>query len=359
MFSKSTLLLFLLLPFAALAAKGDEEHKIRITKEFKLSGKARVSVTNKYGKIVVNTWDKQECKAEIEITGFGNSEDQARKIAEMVEIDAGAPTSALVKIETKYKPSANKWFNFGKKDSRDHVQVNYVIYVPRSLEGLALINNFGDILARELPFYTDISINYGFFDIGESDKGLKVNMNYTDKARIGKADALIVNANYSSLRADDVSNMKLNSNYSSYTLNKIDNLIIDCNYDDYKVDQIVTLKYSSNYSDMKMNGLKTAGDFRIAYSDVLIRHLSSSFDAISISATNSDVKIGVGLKTHFRVIANLQYGDFEAKGFEWKNVSNIKKSNNLSFTAITANGTDASPVIKINGSYSDVKLAGE
>lgn len=359
MFSKSTLLLFLLLPFAAMAAKGDEEHKIRLTKEFKLNAKARVAIINKYGKIVVNTWDKQECKADIEITGFGNSEDQARKMAEMVEINIGSGSPSNVKIETKYSPAGAKWFNFGKRDSKDHVQVNYVIYVPRNLEGLALINNFGDILARELPFYTDISINYGFFDIGSSDKGLKVNMNYTDKARIGKAEGLEVHANYSSLRADDVNTMRLNSNYSSYTLTKIDNLTIDCNYDDCKVDQILNLKYSSNYSDIKMNGLKNAGDFRLTYSDVLIRHLSPSFSAVNISATNSDVKIGVGLKTPLRVIANLQYGDFEAKGFEWKNVNQVKKNNSLSFSAITTNATDASAIIKINGSYSDVKLGGE
>ncbi|WP_173003041.1 hypothetical protein [Chitinophaga sp. SYP-B3965] len=351
--------MFLLLPFAAFAAKGDEEHKIRLTKEIKLNPQARVTIANKYGKIVVNTWDKMECKAEIEITGFGNSEEQARKMAEMVEINIGAASPDNVKIETRYSPSGKKWFNLGKKDSKDHVQVNYVLYVPRNLEGLSLNNSFGDILARELPFYTDISINYGFFDIGKSDKGLKVNMNYTDKARIGKADALIVNANYSSLRAEDVENMKLNSNYSSYVFNKIDNLIIDCNYDDYKIDESITLKYSSNYSDIKLNGLKTAGDFRITYSDVLIRHLSNSFDAINISSTNSDVKIGLSFKTAFRVIANLQYGDFQAKGFEWKNFNNIKKNNSLSLSAITANGTDASPVIKINGSYSDVKLAGE
>jgi len=359
MFSKSTLLFFLLLPFAALAAKGDEEHKIRVTKEVKLNPKARVAITNKYGKIVVNTWDKMECKAEIEIIGYGNSNDQARKMAEMVEINMAASSPDNVKIETKYSPAGNKWFNFGKRDSKDHVQVNYVLYVPRNLGGMALDNNFGDILARELPFYTHVNINYGFFDIGQSDNGLKVNMNYTDKARIGKADQLEVNANYSSLKADNVGSMKLNSNYSSYTLNKVDDLIIDCNYDDYKVDQIVNLKYSSNYSDIKMNGLKTAGDFRVSYSDVLIRHLSSSFSAINISSTNSDIKLGIAVKTAFRINANLRYGDLDSKGFEWKNVNHVKKNNNLSFSAITANATDASPIIKINGSYSDVRLAGE
>lgn len=359
MFSKSTLLFFLLLPFAALAAKGDEEHKIRVTKEVKLNPKARVAISNKYGKIVVNTWDRMECKAEIEVTGFGNSNEQARKMAEMVEINIAAASPDNVKIETKYSPAGNKWFNFGKRDSKDHVQVNYTLYVPRNLAGLALENHFGDILARELPFYTNVSINYGFFDIGNSEKGLKVNMNYTDKARIGKADQLEVNANYSSLRADNVSSMKLNSNYSTYTLNKVDDLVIDCNYDDCKVDQIVNLKYSSNYSDIKMNGLKTTGDFRISYSDVLVRHVSPSFNTINISSTNSDVKLGIGLKTAFKINANLRYGDLDAKGFEWKNVVNLKKNNNLSFSAITANATDASATIKINGSYSDVRLAGE
>ncbi len=46
-------------------------------------------------------------------------------------------------------------------------------------------------------------------------------------------------------------------------------------------------------------------------------------------------------------------GDLENEvTFEWKNVNQVRNNENLSFSAITANGSDASPVIIIDARYS-------
>ncbi len=357
MHSKSTLLFLLLWPFAALATKGDEEHKIRVVKEFRAGSGSTLAVLNKYGKIVVNVWDKPMVRAEIEIIGFGKSGDQARSMAEMVDIQ-GSESGSNIRIETKYNTGSGKWFSFGKKDSREYVNINYVVNIPRNMRSVALDNQFGDILARELPFDTRISVNYGFFDIGNAEK-LKVNMNYTDKARIAQVEQLELNANYSSLRCGSTRELKVNSNNSSYTFGETGNMRLNSNYDEYRLAAVSDLSLTGNYSNLRAETLKKNAVFNVNYTDLNIRRVDPSFTSITAHLRYSDLKLGLAGKSAFRITANLHHGDLKTGDFEWKNVTNIRKNNNLSFSAITSNGTDASGLIKIDGSYCDVKLAGE
>ncbi len=352
MLSKSTLIVLLLVPFVALAERRNQEYRIHITKEFKLSGDSKVAVINKYGKIVVNIWNRQECKADIEIVGFGKSDEQARKVAEMVEINASGDNN--ISFETRYNPSGRRGL-----DSKEYVNVNYTIYVPRTLKAMALQNNFGDVLARELPFSTDVAVNYGFFDIGEAGKSLRITMNYTDKARINKANDLNITANYSSLRCEDVNTLRVTSNNSKCTIGNADDIKLISSYDDYKVSNVKDIEFTSSYSDLKTDVLKSTGTFALTYSNLLVRRLSDDFRLIDIRTSYTDVKIGIADKTPYRIAARLSYGDLNTRNKAFKNISSIKKGNNLSFSAMTTNATDAAGLIKIAGSYSDVKLGGE
>lgn len=359
MFSKSTVLLLLLCPLMVFAAKGDEEHKLRVTKTFSVSGGSEVAVHNKYGKIVVNIWNRQECKADIEITGFGKNADQARRMAEMVEIKAGS-SGGNVKMETSYNAgSAGKWFNFGKKDSREYVNVNYNLFVPANIANLLLSNDFGDVLARELPMPARVNVNYGFIDIGEARKKLAVHINYTDKCRIGSAKDLEMHANYSSMRVGNTGNLVLNSNNSDYTFGAAGDVRLHGNYDDGKFQSVKTLQLDANYTDFKTEQLHGSAVVSGNYCDVSLHNISGDFKTIKVNVNYTDVKLGVGDRSAFRVNAVMKNGDINIKSFDWKDVHEIRNNQNLSFTAITANGSDASPVININARYSDVKLGGD
>lgn len=359
MLSKSTILLLLCCPLVVFAKKGDQEFRIRVTKEFKISPGAKVEVNNKYGKIVINVWNKQECKADIEIVGYGKSDDQAKKMAELVEIQESTP-GGHVRLETKYRPSGNSWLRNEKRDSREYVNVNYVISVPASLGVLMLRNNFGDILARELPFrVSDIGVNYGFLDIGNAGNMLKVNLNYTDKARIGNASQLQVNASYSNLRCGNVDKLQINSSNGNYTIGDVGNLQLNCSYDDYKIADINVVHLNGSYTNVKTEKLKETGVFSTNYSDVTIGRLLPSFKVLNISGRYSDYKIGIDRSTPFRIVASLRHGDLHTRNFEWKDVKKVQNNQNLSFSAITTNATDASGLIKIDGSYCDVRLGGD
>lgn len=341
------------------AAKGDEEHKLRITKTFDVRSSSKVAVSNKYGKITVNIWNRQECKADIEITGFGKTADQARRMAEMVEIKASG-NGGNVRIETAYSNSGDgKWLNFGKRDSRDYVKVNYNLFVPANIAYLLLENNFGDVLARELPMAAMVQVNYGFVDIAEAGKKMSVRINYTDKCRIGKAKDLDINANYSSIKVGNAEDIELRSNNGDHSFGLVGNVKAHSNYDDIKFQSVKSLSLDANYTDFKSEQMQGALTVSANYSDIVLRRVGGDFKNMVLNVNYTDVMLGLGDRAAFRLSASMKNGDLKTKNFEWKNVNQVRKNENLSFSAITANATDASPAISINGRYSDVKLGGE
>lgn len=360
MYSKSTILFLLLCPIVLMAAGPKDEHRVRLVKEFSLQNGAKLEVNNKYGKVVVNVWDRQECKAEIEIVGAGRSQEQAKKMAESVEIAQSGGSSSM-QLETKYSVAPGKWFGgSGKRDSRDGVTVNYVINVPRKLGTMVVKNQFGDVLAHELPFKnSDISVNYGFLDIGSATGFLRLTINYTEKARVGNAERMQVNANYSSLRCERVKEMTINSNNGNYVIGKADEMKMNCNYDDYKVSKAGVIRLSCNYTNLKTEALEERGIFNSNYTDVTIGKLAPRFTELVISGRYSTYKVGLDKNAQFRINADLRYGDLNTKAFSWKEVNTVKKNSSLSFSATTTNASSSAGSIRIDGSYTDVKLGGE
>jgi hypothetical protein len=355
---KFKILLLLLLPVWACANQGDIEFKRTVVKELNLNNGAQLNVSNKYGKIVVHTWAKNQVKATVVITGFGKNTSEAQEIANAVEIQANAD-AANATLHTSYNTSKgnSKWFPWGdKKDSKDYVNIDYEIYVPKSLNLLVLENKFGDVITDQLPFAAKMNLSYCFYAIREASKTLELNVNYCDKGRIDKADELIIRANYSDFQCNAAAKMDIKSNYSDCILGDIGDLVSKANYCDYKIRQLGSISASGNYSDFIITNLQESIDVRMVYGEVKAKEVAAGFKGGSASLTYTDLRLALSTKTALHLVVDLKHGDLETDGLSMKNVSSIKKNQSLSYTGFTANGNEQSPRLTIYGSNSSVDL---
>jgi hypothetical protein len=354
---KSKILLFLLLPLWACAHQGDVEFKRTVAKEFTVNNNAKMEVRNKYGKIIVHTWPKNQIKATVIITGYGKNTSEAQDIANSVDIQTDANAGA-VSLQTSYNPGkGGKWFPWGdKKDSKDYVNIDYELYVPQSLDMLALENNFGDVITDELPFNTKMRLNYCFYAIREAAKSLEMDMNYCSKGRIDKAADLQIRANYSDIRCDAADKLETKSNYSDYALGSLGSLVVKANYSDYKIRQVGTVDAVSNYSDFNISNLKESVNLRQVYGDVKVKYVDSGFKGGDMQLTYSDAEFIFAPRVALRLSVNLNYGDLGTGNLPVKNVTSVKKNTSLSYSATTASGNEQSPMFTVNGSQSDVNF---
>ncbi|WP_143307364.1 DUF4097 family beta strand repeat-containing protein [Chitinophaga vietnamensis] len=353
---KFNLLLCLVFPVLAMARPGDISYKKTVTKEFNVSDGAVLGISNKYGKIVFHSWDKNVIKATVLITGFGKNEDDAQKIADMVDINAEGGSSS-VQLRTVYTPGkGGSWFSWGSKiDSKDFVNIDYDVYIPRSLRKMMIENNFGDVIADKFNFPVTLSMNYCTYDIREA-ADVTLRINYCDKGKIGKAGNVNVNGNYSSLRSEQLDGLTTHSNYSSYVVTYVNDLKVHGTYDDYKMERVGTIDAHTTYTDLRLGELSTEASVRMTYGDFSAKRMGSAFKGGEFNLTFADLKLNFPRKLSLQLDINLVFGDLKTGGLELKNVTSNKKASSLAYTAQTAAGSEQSPTLKIKGTNADIHL---
>jgi hypothetical protein len=353
------LILLLVVPVLVFAKKGSSEYKRTIVKEFNNAGNSTLSVSNKYGKVVIHTWSKSSIKATIVITGYGKSVDEAKDVNNMVDIESEF-TNGGAAFRTVYNPSnsGNKWFSWGsgKKDSKDYVNIDYEVYVPEDLAKLVIGNNFGDVITDVLSFPAKFDMNYCNYDVKEAQKSLDLNMNYCSKGKVGKAESMVVKANYSNVRAESVGTMYTSSNYSEYNLGSIGKLDTKGNYDEYSISKVNTITSKCTYTNFRINEVTSEITSNLVYSDLSVKVIGSGFRKGDMHLTYSDVKLGFQQNVPFHIKANLNNGDLHTGDLSLKNITSIKRSSQLSYTGSAGGAGDQSATLNVQGVYSDVHL---
>jgi len=353
-----SILLFLVLPLLTYGIKGDSEFKKVIVKEFSTNPGTTLSISNKYGKIIVHTWGKNDVKATVTITGFGKSVEEATAIVNMVEI-AQNNSGNNASLQTNYNPSSSgsKWLSWGnKKDSKDYVNIDYELYVPERLARLVLENNFGDVITDVLSFPATIKMNYCNYDIKQAERQLDLHMNYCDRGRIGKAESVSIRANYSNFKSDNIDELVTNSNYCEYTLGNVSSLTCSGNYDEYNVNKAGTVNLKNTYTDYRITEVQTEISSKLVYGDFSVKTLGSAFKNADLQLTYTDVKIGIPQRLGLQINVQLNNGDVRTGELSLKNITNIKKNSRVSYTASTSSADDRSASFNVNGVYSDVNF---
>jgi hypothetical protein len=356
------LLLTLFLPFVASAHKhpGDVTYKKYVNDDYAVSAGASLSIANKYGKIVFHTWNNDEVKATITITGYGSTQDEAQQEANLVTIQSDHSASK-VNFSTQYNPAGNggsfwgKLFSWGNKSGKQYVNIDYDIYIPSSLAQLAIENNYGDILADDLPANTSIKLNYGNYHIGEVSKPLMLEINYSG-GTVTTAGDVTMKANYSHFNSSTVNNFICKSNYSEFHLGNANSVEADGNYNDYFVQSVGNFTITSDYTDYKIGSLTGKLVAKITYGDIKISTVDDHFGGIFLSGAYANLQAGFSHNAAFRADIHLSYGTLKKDDFIFKDTNTIEKAGTTVFSGTTNNGSPQSPLIKVDGAYTDVTL---
>lgn len=224
--NKYCLLLCVLLAGTAPSPSFAQEAK-PIIKEKKISkhytaDKPELSITNFYGDVQVNTWDKNEVTIEIKVTGISKNSKTAQDIVNSVNIADDARKSRIsfvTKIAAPYNDTSGKY--------REEIKVEYIVNAPVNTR-LTIDNTYGDVRIGKLNGKLDLKIlsgSYQLQDLNADDNEIyvkesskhKINsVTYINKGKVtatrggrisvGKANVLTV-WGYDSVAIDTVSEL--------------------------------------------------------------------------------------------------------------------------------------------------------
>lgn len=282
-----------------------QEFTKTIKKEFSINATGTVNLINKYGKVNVQTWDKNRAKIDVTIVVKAGSESEAQRVFDRIRIDF-ANDDNFVKAETVIESTKSTWWSWG--NDRSEFQINYEVFMPPSAS-LDLSNKYGDSFVAPISSKANVNVKYGNFRLEGVGGDLNVNLGYGNgtvvKARNVVADVsyskIIFNdmrdatmtTSYSKITVDNGGDLKAESRYDQFSLAKLSRFNCQSRYGNVEIGDVESIVAVSRYTDYKIGRLSDKGDFDLQYGGLKVDHLAKGFSAINMLGKYSDFKIDV------------------------------------------------------------------
>ncbi|MDB5091169.1 MAG: hypothetical protein JWR09_5163 [Mucilaginibacter sp.] len=248
------------------------------SKSYPLDANDRIRLSNQYGKITVNTWDRREVKVDIQIKAEARNDDDAQKLMNGVQI-SDSKNGDQVSFKTNIsRDDDGFWslFNFGGRNKKQKLTINYVVYMPAKTD-LNVEASYGSIELPDLDGRVKISTSYG----STSVQSLSNPSNE-------------IEGSYGSLKVGSMNGGRLDFSYGSVDMEECNNLKADL-----------------SYGSFKLGKLKGIGEFDLSYvGGFKIGDVASSLKRLNINSSYSGADVGISPNSNFEFDITTSYGGF-------------------------------------------------
>jgi hypothetical protein len=250
------------------------------SKSYSLDANDRIRLSNQYGKISVNTWDKREIKVDIQIKAEASNDNDAQKLIDGVNISDGK-NGDEVAFKTNIRHGDDDegfWslFRSGGKDKKHKLNINYVVYMPAK---------------------TDLNVeqSYGSIDLPDLDGKVRIHTSYGSTSVQSLSNpACEIAGSYGSLKVGTMNGGRLSFSYGSVDM-----------------DEVTNLKADLDYGSFKLGKLKGSGDFDLSYEGGFkIEDVQSSLKRLNINTSYSGASLGLSPNSNFDFDVTVSYGGF-------------------------------------------------
>jgi len=297
------------------------------SKSYTVDDNDKLQIDNRFGKVIVNTWNKNEFKVDVQVKVEAKDQSATKKWLDNVTI-SDSKSGSTVSFQTNIGKQGDSWTSwFNGQSSYRKMEVDYMVYMPAK-NALNINNKYGHIELPSLDGKVLINLSYG----GLSAKSLT------------NADNEI-NVGYGSVNIENLSGNNVDVKYGSLTLGSADKLTANVSYGAVKIGKLTTF---GNFS------VKFSGGFQIA-------DLGKNLKSLSVNSTYTNIKLGVSGDENADFNVTVTYGSFNY-GSHAVNISDKAAQGNRRGWRPTQNYTgylgkgDADKVINITSKYGSVRL---
>lgn len=290
--------------YAVASDKGDTKLTKNITRSFAVESGDDVEVINKYGKIIINTWDKDSAKFSVDIVATGKTDDIVEKLMDKVKIDFSYAVGFLT-VETdmdKKKGALSSVLNsiedYSKSfTSRNKVTIDYTIYVPDGVN-LTLDNKFGNVFINDFSGKLDLTLSHGDLRTRSLEGKSEVSLSFGNGTIKNLKDGT-VKLKGSELAVNNAQRLSVQSSSSEMTLGDIKSLKLNSRNDKIRIQEVTSVSGSGDFSDVNVDALISELDLNLDYGEIFVDRVDANFKAIAINSKSADISLILSPQSYF------------------------------------------------------------
>ncbi len=257
------------------------------SKSYSLSSSDKINLSNQFGEMKLTTWDKNEIKVDVSITGKADEEARAQQILDKISIE-DSKSGNLVSFKTKFADDKwnrnndddndNKTHNQNRNENRNQnrnengnkehhnegMEINYTVYLPAT-NSLTVSNQFGKTIMPDYRGELDLETKFGSLTAGKLSNTKEVTVEFGE-ATIASINGGDLNIKFSSGTVNELSgSVRGDMQFSQVKLvldNDTKGLNIDNSYSTIYLD--LDKNFSGNYDiSTSHGGFKNQTSFNI------------------------------------------------------------------------------------------------
>lgn len=292
---------------SATYADGREEFTKTIKKEFDINKNGEIDISNQFGKIEINTWDKDKAKFSIVIAVRTNSESRAQEIFDRINIDFSNGND-YVKAVTEIKSKNNSWWGGWSGNNNADFTINFEVFLPKTVS-LDIRNRHGNTYISEMSGDAELDIAHGNITAdgftGDLDfemahgNGTVVSATNLDgdishsNIRFKKLGNVQLETAHCRIDLGDARKIRLDSRHTNFEMGEIDELRVDSRHDDFEIAAAINIFSESSHSTYEIDELSGAADFDCSHGGATIDYLKKGFEEVTLNGSHAGFRIRI------------------------------------------------------------------
>ncbi len=265
-----------------------------INKKYTVNAESRIEISNKYGKIELNTWDKDSVIINIKVKIEEKKLSKLEKLIDQVDFDftdsqhflivrtrVGENMSTLEKEFLKFKETLLQ--------SGTNMQIDYTVWLP-STSNLKVENKFGDIYIGDFKGEVEIDLSNGNLKSHDFENKLSLVLNFAD-ATVNQVGSAQIECNYSDLYIKKAEMLRLNSKSSNIEIAELNDLNANSRRDKFRILHADYIDASGSFSNFRINELTDRLILRVEYGDIDLQKTAPDFSNFLIESKSTDINL--------------------------------------------------------------------
>ncbi|MBN2635195.1 MAG: DUF4097 family beta strand repeat protein [Prolixibacteraceae bacterium] len=271
--------------------------------QFAVEPETRIELTNKYGKIEMNTWKKDSIAITIEIKVEDKKLSRLEKSMESIDFDitnnrhfvvvktvVGGNMGTLSKEFIKLKETVLQ--------TGGNMEINYTVWLPNT-NNLKVENKFGDVSIGDYEGEVEINLSNGNLNAHDFTGKTNLILSFAD-ATINQMNSGTFNCNYGDVEIEKAESLKIVSKSSDFEIDEIANLETDSRRDKFQLQLAENIDAVGNFSNFTLEKLINRATLRVEYGDIEIESVDPGFSSIYIESKSADIDLSFSKDSKFK-----------------------------------------------------------
>ena len=217
-----------------------------------------LAINNQYGKVHINTWDKNEINVEVKIEVTARNEDVAQDRLDGITIDEDGANGKGHEI-TLTTQFANLKFLTSM-----NFKIEYTVYMPRK-NGLKITNKYGNVYLGDFDGKLDLNMSYGALktqNLAGPLKDIKVSFGSVDVASVDLGD---FTTSYSGVNIEQAGKLNVINKFGKFAINHVNDLDIRQSYGELEIGTAGKVEGDVNFAGVTIDRLTKSMNMRLKY----------------------------------------------------------------------------------------------